>query len=102
MYFSAVEAASCLPRHLSKPHMHLKVAQRYITNPMLLLGRKFHLRLWLLVTDHCPLRAYLHERGLVLFSSEPYQADEPLAGEKSWEGQQVGGAANKHALYPVG
>jgi hypothetical protein len=76
----ALQAALLPPRNASKPHMHLKVAQQYITRPLLLAGRKFHLRLWLLVTGHTPLRAYLHTSGLVLFSSEPYNPDVPLAG----------------------
>lgn len=68
------------PKNPSKPQTHIKVAQQYITNPLLIQGRKFHLRLWLLVTSHQPLRAYLHSQGLVLFSSEPYETRRPLEG----------------------
>lgn len=68
------------PKNPNKPQTHVKVAQQYITNPLLLQGRKSHLRLWLLVTSHQPLRAYLHGQGLVLFSSEPYDTKRPLEG----------------------
>jgi hypothetical protein len=68
------------PKNPSKPQTHIKVAQQYVTNPLLIQGRKFHLRLWLLVTSHQPLRAYLHGQGLVLFSSEPYDTKRPLEG----------------------
>ncbi|PNH02903.1 Tubulin polyglutamylase TTLL7 [Tetrabaena socialis] len=56
----------------SSRRLQLQVAQQYVANPLLLEGRKSHLRLWLLVTAHSPMRAYLHRRGLVLFSSELY------------------------------
>ena len=48
------------------------VAQRYITNPLLYKGRKFHLRLYLLITSLQPLRAFVHKEGLVLFASSNY------------------------------
>ena len=48
------------------------VAQRYIKNPLLLYGRKFHMRLYLLVTSLQPLRALLHKEGLVLLASSNY------------------------------
>lgn len=48
------------------------VAQKYIANPMLIDGRKFGIRLWAVLTSTTPLRAYLHDRGLVLFSSNTY------------------------------
>eukprot|EP00775_Hariotina_reticulata_P004655 gene4655-4908_t len=67
-------------RNPSRPQSHIKVAQQYITNPLLIQGRKFHLRLWLLVTSHSPLRAYLHCQGLVLFSSEAYDTARPVEG----------------------
>ena len=51
------------------------VAQQYITNPLLVRGRKFHLRLYLAITSLQPLRAMLHKEGLVLFASSNYSSD---------------------------
>ena len=51
------------------------IAQRYITNPLLIDGRKFHLRLYLVITNLNPLRALLHKEGLVLFASSNYSHD---------------------------
>ena len=48
------------------------VAQRYITDPLLVGARKFHLRLYLVITNMDPLRALLHREGLVLFASSAY------------------------------
>lgn len=48
------------------------LAQQYVPNPLLIAQRKFGLRVWALVPDINPLRAYLHRNGLLLFSSEPY------------------------------
>lgn len=50
------------------------LAQQYITNPLLVNGRKFGVRLWALMPGTQPLRGYLHKNGLVLFSSQPYKA----------------------------
>eukprot|EP00879_Flechtneria_rotunda_P008305 GHRR01008699.1.p1 GENE.GHRR01008699.1~~GHRR01008699.1.p1 ORF type:complete len:583 (+),score=215.80 GHRR01008699.1:172-1920(+) len=76
----AMQVALRPPKNPAKPQNHIKVAQQYITNPLLIQGRKFHLRLWLLVTSYCPLRAYLHKKGLVLFSSELYDQSRPVDG----------------------
>ena len=54
---------------------HDYIAQRYITNPLLVGGRKFHLRLYLVITNLNPLRALLHREGLVLFASSNYSTD---------------------------
>ena len=51
------------------------VAQRYISNPFLVNGRKFHLRLYLVITNMQPLRALLHKEGLVLFAATNYSND---------------------------
>lgn len=37
-------------------------------DPLLIHGRKFGVRVWVLVSGHSPLRAYLHGNGLVLFA----------------------------------
>lgn len=51
------------------------VAQKYIHNPFLVNGRKFHLRLYLVITNMQPLHALLHKEGLVLFAASNYSSD---------------------------
>jgi hypothetical protein len=48
------------------------LAQQYINKPMLINGRKFGIRLWVLVPGAVPLRVYLHRNGLALFSATRY------------------------------
>lgn len=45
---------------------------RYIENPMLIGGKKFDLRLYVLVTSFQPLNAFLYEFGFCRFSTETY------------------------------
>ena len=59
------------------------IAQRYITNPLLINGRKFHLRLYLLITNMQPLRALLHREGLVLFATSNYSYTPQSYGDLS-------------------
>ena len=48
------------------------VAQKYIQRPFLVNGRKFHMRLYLVITNMQPLHAILHREGLVLFAATNY------------------------------
>lgn len=47
------------------------VISRYINNPLLINGRKFDLRLYVLVTSFNPLRIYIHKNGVVRFAAQP-------------------------------
>lgn len=51
------------------------VVCRYVANPLLINGRKFDLRLYVLVTCFDPLRVYLYDNGLVRFCADEYSND---------------------------
>lgn len=48
------------------------IVQRYISNPLLINGLKFDLRIYVLVTNIAPLTVFVYEEGIVRFSSRKY------------------------------
>ncbi|KAJ9456545.1 putative alpha-tubulin polyglutamylase Ttll1 [Diplonema papillatum] len=60
-------AAVCLTDHA--------VAQRYVANPLLIMGHKFDLRLYVVVTSFQPLEAFVSKLGFARFASQPFTMD---------------------------
>jgi len=51
------------------------VISRYIENPLLVGGKKFDLRLYVLVTSYRPLKVWFYNTGFARFCNEKYTAD---------------------------
>ena len=51
------------------------VISRYIDSPLLIGGRKFDLRLYVLVTSYRPLKVWMYDVGFARFCNEKYSAD---------------------------
>ena len=56
------------------------VIQRYLDNPYLLDGHKFHARVYVLVTGWNPPRAYVYREGIARLAPEPYATDDAALG----------------------
>ena len=50
------------------------VAQKYIENPLLIFGRKFDIRVWVVVASWNPLRVYWYKNCYVRFGAVDYDA----------------------------
>lgn len=69
---STLTLARCAAARRPAPLKPYVCAQQYVANPLLIGGRKFGIRVWVLVTGFDPLRAYIHGNGLVLFANNEY------------------------------
>ena len=56
---------------MKEPH----VISRYIDNPLLIGGKKFDLRIYVLVTNYRPLKVWLYSMGFGRFCNENYTTD---------------------------
>ena len=52
------------------------VVQRYIPNPLLVGGKKFDLRIYVLCTAYMPLTMYLYRTGFARFTHARYSEDD--------------------------
>ncbi|XP_063758700.1 probable tubulin polyglutamylase TTLL2 [Eleginops maclovinus] len=48
------------------------IVQQYVSNPLLISGYKFDLRIYVCVKSFRPLTVYIHQEGLVRFATEKY------------------------------
>ena len=66
------------------------LAQEYVSNPLLIGGRKSGIRVWVLVPDSpsSGFRVYLHRNGLVLFSDAKYDMELDGDGKQSQSDQR--------------
>ena len=53
------------------------LVQRYVKTPLLLDGKKFDLRLYVLIKGYDPVEAYLADEGLVRVCTENYRMPNP-------------------------
>jgi tubulin polyglutamylase TTLL5 len=58
------------------------VLQRYVSNPFLVDGFKFDMRIYVLVTSINPLEAFIYREGFARLSTERYSLDENLMDNK--------------------
>jgi len=63
------------------PQAETYVVQRYIENPLLVGGKKFDLRIYVLVTSYSPLTVYLYRSGFARFSSYRYNTHSKNLGD---------------------
>jgi len=56
------------------------LVQNYIADPLLIGGYKFHMRIHLVITNVCPVEAFVQENGQCLFATKPYTLSSKTLG----------------------
>ena len=69
------------------------IIQKYIENPLIIKGRKFDIRQWVLVTNLNPLNIYLFDTPYIRFGAEEYHIDD----FKNIFSQLTGNSIAKHS-----
>jgi tubulin monoglycylase TTLL3/8 len=69
------------------------VIQKYIENPLVIKGRKFDMRQWVLVTNFNPLNIYLFDTPYIRFGAEDFHLDD----FKNIFSQLTGNSIAKHS-----
>ena len=69
------------------------VIQKYIENPMVIKGRKFDMRQWVLVTNFNPLTVYMFDTPYIRFGAEEFHLDD----FKNIFSQLTGNSIAKHS-----
>lgn len=59
----------------AKEGPELYVVQKYVDDPLLIGGKKFDMRLYVMVTSYQPLTVYMHRGGFCRFSMSRYSMD---------------------------
>ena len=75
-----------------RPH-NKTVIQKYIENPLIIKGRKFDIRQWVLVTNFNPLTVYLFDTPYIRFGAEDFHLDD----FKNIFSQLTGNSIAKHS-----
>jgi hypothetical protein len=52
------------------------ITQKYIEKPLIIIGKKFDMRVWILVTSVEPMRIWMFMRPYLRFTSEDYDPNQ--------------------------
>ncbi|KAK7202159.1 tubulin-tyrosine ligase [Novymonas esmeraldas] len=86
---------------LAEPAKCTHVVQRYMANPYVLDGRKFDLRLYVVVTSFDPVRLYLYREGLVRLAAAPYRRTTTTTAAAAAAGADAGASPGATVLADV-